>query len=266
MIKIITNHLINLAIVTSLAVSVPFGVRAENHTVEPIGGGIRYKTEFRAEGSAWNKNIREGRVIFDEMAANKGNDNILNDFNWQNLEQKSDYAAYWIKEQDGVKFKEVLSDIEESSRAFEERANQIQAIRDKISNELAGETARWDKLMAEDDKIVAYLESALETKLGGFFLSKILQAIGKKIGNSLVVVGGKALGPISTLLALVDFFKAYDEYSEMELMLDRMLERVEIVAYLDVLLKKYDGLISAHDQITDELIKTYSIYSKSECR
>ena len=86
------------------------------------------------------------------------------------------------------------------------------------------------------------------------------------IDCSLVVVGGKALGPISTLLALVDFFEAYDEYAGMKLMLDRMLERVEIVAYLDVLIKKYDGLISAHDQIIDELIKTYSIYSKSECR
>ncbi len=157
------------------------------------------------------------------MAANKGNDNILDDFNWQNLEQKSDYAAHWIKEQDGVKYKEVLSDIKESSRALEERANQIQAIRDKASKELADETARWDELMAEDDKIVAYLESALGTKLGGFFLSKLLQAVGKKVGSSLV-------------------------------------------AYLDVLLKKYDGLISAHDQITDELIKTYSIYSNSECR
>lgn len=266
MIKIITNHLISLAIATSLAITVPSGVRAENHTVEPIGSGISYKMEFRAEGSAWNKNIREGRVILDEMAANKGTDDILNDFNWQNLEQKSDYAAHWIKEQDGVKFNEVLSDIEESSQTLEDRANQIQALRDKISKELASETARWDKLMAEDDKIVAYLEDALETKLAGFFLSKILQAIGKKIGASLVVVGGKALGPISTLLALVDFFEAYDEYAEMKLMLDRMLERVEIVAYLDVLIKKYDGLISAHDQIIDELIKTYSIYSKSECR
>jgi len=241
-------------------------VQAENHTVAPVGGGISYNMEFRAEGGAWNKSIREGRVILDEMAANKGNDNILDNFNWQNLEQKSDYAAHWIKEQDGVKFKEVLSDIEESSRALEERANQIQAIRDKVAKELAGETARWDELMVEDDKIVAYLESALGTKLGGFFLSKLLQAVGKKVGSSLVVIGGKALGPISTLLALVDFFEAYDEYAEMKLMLDRMLEKVEMVAYLEVLLKNYDGLISAHDQITDELIKTYSIYSKSECR
>ena len=52
----------------------------------------------------------------------------------------------------------------------------------------------------------------------------------------------------------------------MKLMLDRMLEKTEIVAHLDVLLKQYDQLIAAQDKVLDGLYDAYNLQSKSTCR
>lgn len=265
MTKVVTKFLTRVLVCVSLSLSTTVGVYADNHQVSNVGSGINYTPEYRTERSAWNKNIRNGRVILDELAANKGTDNILNSFNWQNLEQKSDYAAHWIKQQDNVKFQEVMSDIEESSDALGERANEIEQLRNAVDAELSKEKVRWNELMKGSD-IEEYLLKALGIKVAGKLGSDFFSWLGKKFGSKLATGAGKIIGPISTLVSVYQFFKAYDQYAEMKLMLDRMLEKVEMVAYLNVLIKKYDSLIAAHDKIVGALFDAYDAQSEKQCQ
>ena len=107
---------------------------------------------------------------------------------------------------------------------------------------------------------------ALGIEVGGKIGSDFFSWLGKKFGSKLATGAGKIIGPISTIVSVYQFFEAYDQYVEMELMLDRMLEKVEMVAYLGVLIKKYDALIAAHDKITDALYEAYGAQSKKQCQ
>ena len=247
-----------------LAIAAPMAALAEAHILDV--SKINFKPSYRTDRSAWNKDIRQARAILDDMAANNGQDTTLKDFNWEDLSLTAAYGETWIKKQDRVKFAEIIRSIEKSQKALEIKANEIQAVRDRIAKDLASDTARWKTLIAGDDQIVAYLETALGKKIAGTLLGEILKAIGKRTGSKLVSGAGKVLGPVSTLWALFDFFDAYDEYAEMKLMLDRMLERTEIIAYLDVLLKQYDLLIAAQDKIIESLFDGYDLHSQSTCR
>ena len=103
-------------------------------------------------------------------------------------------------------------------------------------------------------------------KIGSGIFGWLGEKISNKVGSLLAKGAGKAIGPISTIASLYEFFAAYGDYAEMKLMLDRLLERAEMIAYLDVLLKKYDGIIVAQEKIIDELEEAYAVRANSKCQ
>lgn len=224
---------------------------------------------YRTPDGFWNKTSREARIVQDEMLAHKGADNILNAFDADRFANRADFAEHWAKERDEVKFRDILRQLERERDGIEARANQIETLRGAVSEELDSELIRWRQLLA-GSSIEAHFAKAFGIEIGGTITSKFLGWLGGKISSkvaSVIVTGtGKAIGPISTLVSLYQFFEAYDEYAEMKLMLDRLLERVEMIAYLDVLVKKYDGVIATQDKVIDELIMSYASYSRNACR
>lgn len=219
--------------------------------------GIVYKANYRTKDVGWKKSIREGRGILDEMVANKGEDNALSSFGWDDLELNAAYAEYQIKKKNEVRFREYTRAIEKAQQEVDSRAQHIKEVRDQISKELAKGVARWNTLMAGNDEILIFIGKALGIKGVGMTLSALLQGLGKRIDSKLLRGGGKALGPVSTALSLVQLVEAYDEKVEMDLMIGRLLEMTELVAYLDVLLKKYDGLLAAQDKILNGLFREF---------
>ncbi len=265
MIDFIKRHVPAL-IIACLLTAMPAAVKAENHT---DATGIAYKTEFRQGKSAWNKHTREGRVILDEMVANKGADNTLEEFNWTTLADRAAFAEHWIKQQDKAEFNDVLRQLTSTRDELDFRAGHIQDLRYKIFTEQKTRKAHWDQLLV-GDSIQDHLLKALGIEVAGKIGSELFGWLGEKISNkvgSLLAKGaGKAIGPISTIASLYEFFSAYGDYAEMKLMLDRLLERAEMIAYLDVLLKKYDGVIAAQEKIIAELEEAYAARANSKCQ
>lgn len=225
--------------------------------------------EYRTADGYWNRISREAGAIQDEMLAHMGNDNILDEFDEKRFANRAVFAEHWAKERDEVQFRGILRQLERERAEIEVRANQIENVRDAVAKELDGELVRWKQLLSEDS-VMEMLGKELGIEIGTTISSEFLGWLGAQISSkvaSVIVTGaGKALGPISTLVNIYQFFDEYAEYAEMRLMLDRMLERVEMVAYLDVLLKKYDGLIATQDKVIDELIMSYASYSRNACR
>ena len=225
--------------------------------------------DYRTADVSWNKLSREAREIQDEMLVHKGNDKTLAAFSIDEFSNRADFAELWAKKQDEVQFRDVLKQLEREQADLEVRATQIETLRDAVSKELDREKARWNELLNEDSALEK-LASSAGIKLGAFLTSKTFGWLGAQISSkvaSVVVTGaGKALGPIGTLISIYEFFDVYDEYAEMKLMLDRMLERVEMVAYLDVLVKKYDGVITTQDEIISELYLSYARYARTGCQ
>ncbi len=257
---------LSVMLTACLLTGVPLDSQAESHTDK---GGITYQMEFRAEGTWWNKYNREGRAILDEMSANNGPDDVLNEFNWTTLSDRAAFGEHWIREQNRVEFDDVLRALRSTRDEMDVRAGHIQELRFNISKEPDVAKARWDSLLA-GDSIQEHLEKALGIKISGLAGSKILLWVGEKVSSKvasgLATGAGKLIGPISTIASLYQFFQAYDEYVEMELMLDQLLERAEMIAYLDVLLKLYDQRLQAQETIIDELEEAYTAQSKSACR
>ncbi len=223
----------------------------------PSEDAISYRPSYRSERAWWSPQVRDGRAIIDQMQANDGVDDTLRDFGWDDLELNAAYAANAIKKKDETRFKEYVREIERSQGRMESRAATIQGVRDKINKDLAQGTARWNTLMAGDDEILNYIGEALGIKAVGITMSATLQWVGKRIDSRLLRGGGKALGPISSALAVIRLAEAYDEKVEMELMLGQLLELTELQAYLDVLLKKYDGVLGAQDEILNGLLREF---------
>ncbi|MDQ2091645.1 hypothetical protein [Marimonas arenosa] len=224
--------------------------------------------DFRTSDGSWNQSSRDARKIQDEMLVNKGNDDTLAGYSIDEFSNRADFAELWAKKQDEVRFRDVVGQLEREQATLEARASQIETLRNAVSGELDREKARWHELLDEDSVLEELAQSA-GIKLGTFLTSKTLGWLGAKISSkvaSVAVTGaGKVLGPIGTLVSIYDFFDAYGEYAEMKLMLDRMLERVEIVAYLNVLIKKYDGVIATQDEIISELYLSYARYARTGC-
>ncbi len=233
-------------------------------------------TEFRMERDAWNKSIREGRIIVDEMNANKGNDALLDRYSWEELQFRASRAQEWIKQQNEFSFREILKSIEETQQGRETRTNQIQKLRDQISKEQATDIVEWEKLMT-DDSVLEHLAKALGAAVISEVGSRTLEWFGKYVSKKVVNLAGKAagavstaagkvLGPVSTAYSIYEFFEAADEFAGMRQIYGRLLERAEMIAYLNVLLKKYDEQIAAQDIIISELYTAYGEYSKNACR
>jgi len=258
------NTATTLLLILGLTLAAPMAALADSH--RPDLSKINFEPSFRTESSSWSTNIRLARPIIDDMTKNKGQDTMLKDFSWEDLSLSAAYGETWIKRQDRVKFTEIIHTIEKSQTALESKANDIQKIRDQIAGNLNTQVGRWETLMTGDDKVMDFLSDALGKKVGGVIIGETLKTLGKRVVSKLVSVAGKAIGPITTVLALFDFFDAYDEYTELELMLDKMLERTETVAYLDVLLKQYDLLIAAQDKILEDLHDSYHRQSNGTCR
>lgn len=266
MIKLFKKLLVSVMIVC-LSIVAPVSSWAQD--VNPA-------TEFRMERDAWNKDIREGRVIVDEMNANKGNDAILEKYGWEELQFRASRAEEWIKRQDEFNFREILKSIEETQQDLETRANHIQKLRDQIFKEQARDILEWEELIV-DDSIQEYLQNALGAAILGEVGSRTLKWFGKYISAKVVnfagkatgavsTVAGKVLGPVSTAYSIYQVFEAADEYAGMRQIYGQLLERAEMIAYFNVLLKKYDEQIAAQDIIISDLYKAYDAYSKNACR
>ncbi|GEM_PF-2905520 len=254
-------------LVTGLLLVVPSSPQAETHT---SSDKIVYQLEFRTDDKfAANKHIREGRVVLDEMVANKGADKLLDEFNWTTLAERSAFAEHWIKEQDQAQFDDVIRQLRSTKDKLDNRAGHIQDLRHQIASAHKTQKARWDKLL-DGDSIQDHLLKALGIEVAGTVGSRMFGWISKhvssKLASGLAAGAGKAIGPISTAASLYQFFAAYGDYAEMKLMLGDLLEQAEMIAYLDVLLKKYDGILAAQDKIIDELVEAYAARAKSNCR
>ena len=78
--------------------------------------------------------------------------------------------------------------------------------------------------------------------------------------------GSEAMPVIGIMYQAFNLANALVEARGMVLIVDKLLEMTEMVAYLDVLLKMYDSAITAHEETIDRLQLEKAAYGTGQCR
>ncbi len=232
-------------------------------------GDINIAVNFRHPDGAWNKNIRAGQRVLDQMVQNKGPDEVLSNFSWDQLNETASWASANIKCGDELGFRERLDLVEKSMTVLTTQEAKLAKLRKAINIELQTGLAEWDVLLKDADTI-EFLGHALGMKGVGFAGRSIFLHLGGKIGENLLghmmTGAGKALGPITTAIGVHDVYLAASQQVDMQLLSPQLLEMTETVAFLDVLLWNYDQAINAHERIIDALMTENDNYQDGVCK
>lgn len=212
-----------------------------------------YKISYRNPAGYWNRTIRNGRAVLDQIEKNDGRDDILDNFDEQRLQELSAFAEHDIKTNNEFHFRDRMRAIERSMGKLTTREYELRELKKKIDKELKTETKRFDKLI-KGTKAEDHLRKALDIKPGKSTGSKILDDIRDTLLTTLPGTVGRISQPI---IKWINLFIAGGEWADLELLMPRLFEMTEMVALLNLQLNLYDQAIVKHEKLIDRLNKLH---------
>jgi len=247
------------------ALAVAFVATSFAAVAQGNSSGITFKVSHRHPDGAWSRLILDGETVLNQMVRNTGPDDTLMNFRWEDLDSMALWASAAIKREDDRSFKDQMAAIEKSMGVLTTREANLSKLRAAIASELDIGVNRWYDLLEKAD-VLESLGIVLATKGAGMAGSSMLVALGENISSNLVTGAGKLLGPASTAFGIYTVYLETTQYADLKVLSPRLLEMVEIVAFLDVLLWNYDYVIDSHQTIIDVLMIEYSNYENQICK
>lgn len=227
--------------------------------------------QFRPENPSWQgEEMQEVRQILDEMFANNMRDEFLdNTVGWRELEESVRRGQEWIKTCREVEFNEVTRAMLEQQYQVTDRKEHLTELRAKIQESLQEDDARFNELLGDDSD--ASNEAFIELKKTHGFsrrlenLGRALEYFGREGAELAGRCIGQALAAVTVAKDLYDYTVLHDEASRMEALLPGMMEKMEAIAYMDVLIRQYEDLENAYEELVDDLQESFDAEACQEC-
>lgn len=202
------------------------------------------KPLFRPEFPVAGEEFDDARAIMDEVIKNgNGKDDFLNDDKWETIEQKTAEGIEWAKQIDSRDGQDIFYRIyrgrqNDLQEAYENRAN-LHFLNSHIQKTLEEKEKRFYELLNTLPILKAMMkEYGLDDPMVEFVLTSYVDLYVKQTES-----GALLTNTAIAVLNIYDFLVKSDEYGEMRVLFEDLLELTELKAYISGLLKKYDNLV-----------------------